>query len=279
MVAQTIGWTRISTLNPEKLTGEDIVDLDRTRSLHIYFEGIYPDVLLWYRPAYVPFPSKGLAFLYYHSLPGLGPLSSSLRLRCVSAPTLEAFRSGRDLSLPNGLPWRILAGQMAVYDIYEGLRKKLIRDKLWTKDDHAEIFRIFQARRILYPERTLFSLQQPFPLTLNERLALTIAGKGAQRDFALKVLSTGDKVDPWQFSGHTIAHFERSSGDKPAVCIRILRVYSPIRWLIDQDAGPYCEPAAGELLGMVDNESGEIRPWTYPLTNNANSKALRLLMD
>ncbi|KAJ6487411.1 hypothetical protein C8R47DRAFT_1127259 [Mycena vitilis] len=269
---------RISTLDPRKLTVDDIVDPSYSKPQIVNFDNIYPEARLWFNPG-EQFPSTGDCFLYYHCPPGTTAFSSSIRLRRISKYSVKAFQHGSDLTFPNGLPWQIMACQMAVYDIYEALRKKLIADGLWTRQEHAEIYEIFRDRGKLFPDRTLFSLQQEFPLSLNSNLTLTMAGKGEHRNFALHVLGTGDKVYKWPFMGNTIARFERSPlpehETSPAVCIRIMRVFSPIRRLIYRYPGP--KPAAGELLPSTD-ASGEVRPWAYPLTNNANSRALRLLL-
>ncbi|KAJ7118395.1 hypothetical protein C8R44DRAFT_790667 [Mycena epipterygia] len=271
------GGQRISTLNSERLTVDDIVKFDYNGSLHIHFDGIYPDVWIHQKP--VP-GERG--FLYYHSLPGSPALASSLRLRLIQRSSVEAFHSGHDFRLENGLVWQLIAGQMAIYDIYEGLRKQLIQEGLWTDEDQQNIFNVFRDRGVLFPERTLFHLEQEFPFTLNGNLTLTMVGKNEHRNFAMHVLGTGDKGYRWPFSGNTIARFERSTHpecvSRPAVCIRIMRVFTPIRRLIYGYTGPHCKPVAGELLSVV-TPSGEIRPWTYPLTKNENSRALGLLMD
>lgn len=171
------------------------------RDLHIYFDGIYPDADLWYRYPKIRFPSECLGFLYYHSPPGLGAVASSIRFRRISQRSVGAFARGQDLLLPNGLPWQIMASQVAVYDMYEGFRKKLIEENLWSDEDHTEIFRIFLNRRKLFPERTLFSLEQEFPLTLDESLILTMVGKDEQRECAMPVFGTDGKMNRWPFSG------------------------------------------------------------------------------
>ncbi|KAJ7101964.1 hypothetical protein C8R44DRAFT_808928 [Mycena epipterygia] len=275
------GGRRISTLNSQRLTVEDILDFSnfdpRSAGQRIHFDGIYPDV--WIHPTENP---NCAGFLYYHSRPGLPALASSLRLRLISTPSVEAFQTGRDFCLNSGLVWQIMAGQIAVYDSYEGIRKQLVREGLWTKDDHSDIFSVFGDRRVLYPDRTLFRLEQPFPFTLHNNLTLTVVGKSEQRKFSLRVLETEDYVRRWHFSGDTIARFERSNHPdhvaSPAVCIRILRALTPIHRLDHGYIGPYCEPMTGELLSVL-TLSGEIRPWAYPLTKNANSKALSLLID
>ncbi|KAJ7779515.1 hypothetical protein DFH07DRAFT_950581 [Mycena maculata] len=261
---------RISTLNPAKLNVEDIIE--PTHPMDVYFEGIYPDVHL-----NMPVTSRG--FLYYYTPPGLGPLASSIRLRCIPDRSAEAFHLADDFTFSNGLPWQIMAGQMGVYDAYEGLRKKLLYDGLWTIEDHKRIFDIFSKRRILYPDRTLFSLEQDFPLTLNAHLTLTMVGKSEASSFGLYFLGTKkDKEWMWPFAGDTIARFERAPPGKSAMRMRIVRVLTPIRRIIPGYSGPYLEPVEGELLSVV-RKSGEIRPWTLPLTDSGNSKALRLLMD
>ncbi|KAK7030144.1 hypothetical protein R3P38DRAFT_2775565 [Favolaschia claudopus] len=283
---------RISTLDPLKLTPADEVLPRFTNSapLHVFFDKIYPDVYLYYRHPGGRFPwwkveGKTKGFLYYHCPPGYSPFSSSIRMRLVDGlPTPTAFRRGRDLSFENGLPWQLMASQIAVYDIYEGVRKKLVADGLWTAEDHKYVFEAWKNRRILFPDRTLFSLDQEFPLTLNSYLNLTMAGKGEHRNFRHRLLSTLDKEVNWAFSGlirsgETIARFERSPLPKhassPAVCIRILRALSPIERLIETYPGPL--PTVGELL-QTTNRSGHACAWTFSLTNSPNSKALELLM-
>ncbi|KAJ7268272.1 hypothetical protein C8J57DRAFT_1324814 [Mycena rebaudengoi] len=198
---------RISTLDPLRLTVDDIVTPGGD-SLVVYFDGIYPEARLSYQHPTIEFPHRiGDCFLYYYCPPGHTPFSSSLRLRMIEEPSVEAFQHGEDFKFKNGLPWQIMACQMAVYDVYEGLRKKLIVDGLWTTQDHQEIFDIWEDRGVLFPERTLFSLNQEFPLTLNSNLTLTMAGKGEHRNFALHVLGTGDKVYKWPFSGLSAGYF------------------------------------------------------------------------
>lgn len=191
------GGRRISTLNLEMLTVDDLVKFDPyNQSLHIHFDGIYPDVLIHQEPA-----PTDRGFLYYHSPPGSPALASSLRLRLISPGSAEAFHSGHDFRLDNGLVWQLMAGQIAIYDIYEGLRKQLIKEGLWTNEDQANIFDVFRDRGVLFPERTLFHLAQEFPFTLNGNLTLTMVGKNKHRNFALHVLGTDDKVYRWPFSG------------------------------------------------------------------------------
>ncbi|KAF8180792.1 hypothetical protein K438DRAFT_1841834 [Mycena galopus ATCC 62051] len=287
-------WTRLSTLNPTKLTPKDIFN-PGGEPLHVFFDNIYPDVVLPYRHPDTSFPGVSATVFCFT------PFSSSIRLRQVA--------TGRDVTFENGLPWQIMACQMAVYDTYEGLRKKLIADGLWTTEDHAAVFDSWKDRRALFPERTLFALGQEFPLSLDANLTLTMAGKGEHRNFALRVLAADDRPcghsdkyrwvwegteipwgddSPlrWPFSGDTIARFEPSplpehtspSGSPTALCIRLLRQLTPIHRLIYAYPGP--TPAVGELLpAPIDALPEEaVRPWTYPLTNNANSRALRLLM-
>ncbi|KAJ7626224.1 hypothetical protein B0H17DRAFT_1188067 [Mycena rosella] len=182
------GGQRISSLNPEKLTTDDIVEFGND-GLHIHFDGIYPDVWIIQGP-----PTAARGFLHYLCCPRMLALASSLRLRLISTPSVEAFPSGHDACFSNGLVWQLMAGQMAIYDVYEGFRKQLIKEGLWAQEDQENIFRVFQNRGVLFPDRTLFYLEQEFPFTFNGNLTLTLVGKNEHRNFALHVLGTDDKV-------------------------------------------------------------------------------------
>ncbi|KAJ6549595.1 hypothetical protein DFH09DRAFT_1169092 [Mycena vulgaris] len=278
----------ISSLNPKRLTPDDHW-FPSTDNRTVIFDGIYPQVRLSYRiqrsddPMPIRFPETA-GFLYYRSDPGpLSPVSDSVRFRETPHASLEGFQQGQDLLLPNGLPWQIMAGQIASLngsgpDVfrYEGLRKKLLAEGLMDEDDLHYIRAVHKDRQLWYPSLTLFSLEQPFEFVFDKNLILTMVGRTGERRFVSRF--HGGPVPSWLFSGSVLARFELSRNPSPTdvatVSIRVLKIVDPVRSLVPNDPGPLCVPTEGDFL-RVKRASGEPRPWTFALRgDSANVKAL-----
>ena len=98
----------IRTLDPARLSEADFIDLLSFRSQAlIYFLMSSPrrDIHLNYSKE--RFSDTAGGFLYYHPPAVTTPLAGEIRFRLTDGVDPNTFHHGRDLPLPNGLPWSL----------------------------------------------------------------------------------------------------------------------------------------------------------------------------
>lgn len=98
----------IRTLDPTRLSEADFVDLSSLRSQAlIYFLMSSPRREVHLNYSKERFSDTTGGFLYYLPPAVTTPLAGEIRFRLTNGPDPNTFHLGRDLPLPNGLPWSL----------------------------------------------------------------------------------------------------------------------------------------------------------------------------
>ncbi|KAJ6488949.1 hypothetical protein C8R45DRAFT_993252 [Mycena sanguinolenta] len=276
----------LSTLNPLLLLPSDYLDLSgKTRSAvsfptkRIGSRAILP--YQWRNPRRLPFPPRSAGFLYYHRDRNAAPLEGSISFRVTSKSEPASFDAGHDLLLPSGLPWRIILPQIACHTELTALRAQLLQEKLVTETQLSQCLAML-GQGYIYPELTLFRLNQEFPIRFSGGLKLATVGDAIHR-FQLNapLFTWMENGYPWAGSG--LACFEPSTDPRHSgrrvIRMRITKIVDPVSSIVNQ--GTLLKPEAGKLLTRLNPHSRKFEPWKYDLDakNNATAAGLRALWD
>ncbi|TFY51235.1 hypothetical protein EVG20_g11096 [Dentipellis fragilis] len=267
-----------STLDPTRLTPSDFCNISGKSYVKPFreYHGDIPFPLHYSRMAKFPAGTQGF---FYYALPfrGSGPDEhGEVRFRVTPGDDVMDFAAGQDLLVPNGLPWRVALGRIALHKTCDDASAMLLRDKLVTKETLAAIRDgTFKYQRS--PNRRLVrGIGQPFSVDLSTRQWLLNIVSGAE----VRQLRTMNPF--WHSAGVTrgriMCCFEhhpqdlpkRIKGSSARLVIRVLKTVDPIMPLMPSP--PECamdRPAEGALL----TKAGDPYFWSV-----SSSKALRLLV-
>ncbi|KAJ3543102.1 hypothetical protein NMY22_g3264 [Coprinellus aureogranulatus] len=167
----------LSTLNPEKLGPEDIIDISglfaasaapsRQRGQEIHYARTFQDGT---RQSH-PFPPATCGFFYFHrSSPRPHVAAGEVRFRVIppdarSLPSGAIFARGSDLFCLDGLnPWRIPL--INVFKKYPGIRQILLKDGSISPAEDIEIENLVVNVPYLQHRRVLESISDQFLLNM-----------------------------------------------------------------------------------------------------------------
>ncbi|KAJ7110677.1 hypothetical protein C8R44DRAFT_743136 [Mycena epipterygia] len=276
----------LSTLDPELLKCEDVLDLSQKKNISIRFPGSEGSGMrLRYHARKLPFPPDSRGFLYYHSGTPAAPLDGSLRFRLTSDNIPLSFPHGRDLLAPWGLPWQITLAQIACIADYGVIRDQLIHDDLATAGQLSRCRSIFHETSKTFARYTLFHLGSTFLVNFSAALCFTTVGDTLYKvklyPFRERVRNTSKKCFPW--SGSAVARFEPSTlaehTGRRVVHLRIVKIIQPVAPTIEGHKGRLVKPEAGQLL-VASFRDGDPEPWAYDIDRKTEpALALRVLWD
>ncbi|TFY69380.1 hypothetical protein EVG20_g3173 [Dentipellis fragilis] len=269
-----------STLDPTRLTPSDFCIIsakNRARPFREY-RGVAPFQFYYSRLDGKPkFPPGTQGFFYYASPSrGSGPDEhGEVRFRVTPGDDVMDFAAGQDLLYPDGLPWKVTLGRIALHKTYNDVSVMLLRDNLVTEEMLAAIRDgTFKYQRS--PNRRLVSrIGQPFSVDLSRRHWLLNVVIGAE----VRLLRTMNPFwHPAAHRGRMICCFEHHPQDRPErpgdgsprLVIRVLKI---VDLIMPPIASPQeCAmdpPTEGALLTKAGN------PYFLSVLS---SKALRLLV-
>lgn len=136
----------ITEVNPERVRSGDFIDVSGIVYPACYLqdaETCAPFSLYYHTPHGVrrplPFPLGTHGFLYYHRGDPAHLAEAQLRFRVTTDDRQESFATGRDLLLPNGLPWAMSGPALATIpnDAFRLLELKVPIDQETSKTWHA----------------------------------------------------------------------------------------------------------------------------------------------
>lgn len=227
----------------------------------------------------VPFPAGTCGFLYFHRPSFVPPFAGEVRFRLVPSGDPRDFDSGTDLLDHTGcLPYKLDALRIMSVTSKRPMMDVLLQDGFISADDVAHVHRLFPPSTSSRARPTLlYAYQQPFffkfgditrHFTLlayqNEKLFMKVVR------FRYRPRVTGDEnlIPPYlgahcngynkrkfhrsdfaRFTGSAICCFEHVKEDD-AICLKILQIVDPIRYVDTADTHTYPEPKAGEYLQM-----------------------------
>ena len=101
----------IRTLDPAELTEADFIDISNLirPEIHLSMSPTRRRAVDFAYRGHEKFPEAARGFLYYHMPMESRPLAGEIRFRTTHRADPLEFHNGRDLLLPNGLPWSLLA--------------------------------------------------------------------------------------------------------------------------------------------------------------------------
>ncbi|KAF8161936.1 hypothetical protein K438DRAFT_1618773 [Mycena galopus ATCC 62051] len=282
----------IHSLNSSLLQTSDYLDLSRRVGIAIRFHNSKTQEVsvLYYKTAgssrSPPFPNGCAGFLYYHRDPDAASLEGSVRFRVTGDPAPSSFHRGKDLLLASGYPWQAMLLQIACRQQYAGIREHLVAENLITEQQVSSCRSLFAPgkRYKTNTETTLFRLSQEFMVNFREIL-LTVIGDEALYPLRLlpfRVYRHRKAQHPWV--GSAIVRFEPSTDPehrgRRVICLRFVRIVTPISWTWEGFKRRIVEPAEGELLN-VSFRGGVPKPWSFDLDarESSNTAGLRRLWD
>lgn len=193
------GWRRgkrvVKTLNPERLTRGDWIDLANTTGPAVTFAGGDKLVQLHHggfvsdgKYLNTPFPPDARGFLYYHTPPDLPPMAGELRFRMTTSDDPSSFLAGSDMLGVHGNPWNIRIARISATETMTPVRRLLLQEGLI--DDHAleSVKTIAGAiKRFHNDDGILYALKQPFTVKYESRdIRLVSAGPEHCIKFAIQ---------------------------------------------------------------------------------------------
>ncbi|KAJ6462442.1 hypothetical protein C8R45DRAFT_1026787, partial [Mycena sanguinolenta] len=228
---KTRGRHLLSTLNSSRFNTSDYLDLSNRAAITIRFPnspyGLHdtPQGHLCYQSdRRTLFPAQASGFLYYHRDPDAAPLERSIRFRVTGTDRAPSFALGHDLLLPSGIPWQII------------------------------LFQIACTTQYLSPH--------PRPFSRGES-ALDDAVSPQPR---IRSTENGRYYYPW--AGSAVARFEPSANSEHAgrrvVCLRIVRIVTPVSCTVNRYKGQVVKPEEGQLLTRSLHGPAPA-PWSYDI--------------
>ncbi|KAJ7839825.1 hypothetical protein B0H14DRAFT_1064968 [Mycena olivaceomarginata] len=281
---------KLSTLNSNLIQDTDFVDFSHKTRTNIRFfasgKGVGDVIQYHYRNGYMPFPSGTRGFLYWKSEEEISSLAGALRFRITGSADPKSFEDGCDLMWPSGIPWQIMQAQVATRARYKHILTQLLAEDLTTESNIHQCRKTFRQEH-LFPEITLFDINQPFPVNWEATVALIIVGRGGEMRTAYlrsgfsNAGPAGKRAFP--FKGRAILRFEPSSLDvqlgQRVLLLRVLRLLDPIA--DRRSEGRTVMPVEGNLVKIKDMRKDPAieTPWAFDIdrSNSGLARALRLL--
>ncbi|PBK60661.1 hypothetical protein ARMSODRAFT_965962 [Armillaria solidipes] len=221
----------ISTLKATNLSRDDFCNFSNMVSVGAP-EDPSPQRFMYSRVAthYIPFPKSCKGFLYYWTHTDLPTVLGSIRFRILPDRELPLFSGGKDLCLPNDIPWSVPLGKVVGRN--GKMLQLLLKDGLVDQSlINSEYIRAFLKLRLKTDSILLQSLEESFPLSLPQdsvQLHLLSKGHPPQKAFlAFKpmpeiqdLVKRGQKVN-----AHVRLEVAQPKGNSLRVRLRILRVF------------------------------------------------------
>ncbi|KAJ7110680.1 hypothetical protein C8R44DRAFT_743139 [Mycena epipterygia] len=229
---------------------------------------------------HLPFPRHSRGFLYYSSEPHRAPIEASVRFRLTPDETPASFLRGQDLLAPWALPWQITLLQIATLPRYLRIREQILHEGMVTEDQLSHCRHVFRKHSI-FPQYTLFRLEQPFLANFSGSMSLTAVGE-TLHPFILNPFRVLLPKQYFAWSGSALVRFEPSTQPKHAgrrvVHMRIVKIVQPVV-RVEGHTARLDKPEEGQLL-TVSLHSRDPGPWAYDIDGATKpASALRVLWD
>ncbi|KAK0466707.1 uncharacterized protein EV420DRAFT_1758649 [Desarmillaria tabescens] len=221
----------ISTLNAANLSRNDLCDFSNMISVSTPEELSSPRQLRYLRvgATNLPFPKSCKGFLYYWTHPDLPVALGSIRFRIIPEGDPSLFSAGKDLLLPNGMPWSIPLHQLVVWK--GNMLRLLLKDKLVDQSlISSEYIRVFVELRLKKDSTLLRSPEESFPISLpQDSLHLHLLSEDHQAQkvafFFKPMVEFQELVKPGQqVYAHARLEVIRPKGNRLALGLRISNV-------------------------------------------------------
>ncbi|KAK0442385.1 hypothetical protein EV421DRAFT_1808786 [Armillaria borealis] len=222
----------ISTLNARKLSRDDFCDFSNMVSVSAPEEPSSPQRFVYSRVANqnIPFPNSCKGFLYYWTHTDLPAVLGGIRFRIIPDRESPLFSAGKDLCLPNGIPWSV-----PLYKVV-GWNGRMLQ--LLSKDGlvdqsliNSEYIRSFLKLRLKTDSTLLQSFEEPFPLSLpQDSVQLHLLSKGHLSQKARLSFKPMPEIQNFikcrqQINAHVHLEVAQPKGNSLRVRLRILRVF------------------------------------------------------
>ncbi|KAJ7110674.1 hypothetical protein C8R44DRAFT_934392 [Mycena epipterygia] len=245
-----------TTLDPELLKCEDVLDLPQRKRITVRFQGSDgPGASLHYtriaKSDFLSFPPHSRRFLYYHSEAHAPPVETSVRFRVTPA----SFLHGQYLLSPCRLPWRITLPQIPCHQHYARIRDQLLHENLATEGQLSHCRDVFQGQYIS-PQYTLFRLESTFFVKFQVRMHLTAVGDVLH---TLRLYPLEDLVSRPSLVRTSPARLH----------LRIVKITELPMCTVEGYKGRVLKPEEGESL-KVSVRGGVPEPWASILTPRSN---------
>lgn len=170
----------ISTLNATNLTRDDfcnfssMISVTAPENLSSRWRIRYSRVA----NQNIPFPESCKGFLYYWTHTDLPAVLGGIRFRIIPDSKTPLFSAGKDLCLPNGIPWSIPLYKLVGWN--GKMLQLLLKDGLVDQSlINSEYIRAFLKLRLKTDSIALQSLEESFPLSLpQDSVRLHLLSKG-----------------------------------------------------------------------------------------------------
>ncbi|KAI0313346.1 hypothetical protein OF83DRAFT_1175770 [Amylostereum chailletii] len=231
-----------------------------------------------------PFPPKTHGFVYYHPPTDTPPVNEGhLRIRVTESADPASFAHGQDLLYPDGQPWYVPAGRMAVTGSYRAFCVALVNDGLVTEAQLASWSVRYSARG--KRSVVLHDLQTPFAInfgigSITVRVPIAPDSDKTQRvvlvhpltlrhrkERTSHLLATGKAVCRLEYTGVSEGH------DPTMVALRVLRILNPFA---------HSEQALKSGILVDFPKEGDLfrRPFSdEPWMRSTRNSALRILWE
>ncbi|KAK0501816.1 hypothetical protein EDD18DRAFT_1144484 [Armillaria luteobubalina] len=221
----------ISTLNAVNLSRDDFCDFSNMVTVGAVGDPS-PQRFTYQRVGnhYIPFPRSCKGFLYYWTHTDLPAIFGGIRFRLLPGGESSLFSTGKDLCMPNGIPWSVPLGQAV------GRNGKMLQ--LLLKDGlvdqcliNSEYIQAFVKLRLKTGSVLLQSFEEPFVLSLPQdsvRVHLLSKGRPPEKVFlAFKPMPEIQNLVEGGQKVHAHARLEVSQpkSNSLRVRLRILRVF------------------------------------------------------
>lgn len=170
----------ISTLNATNLTRDDFCNFSNMISVTAPENLSSRWRIRYSRVANqnIPFPESCKGFLYYWTHTDLPAVLGGIRFRIIPDSKAPLFSAGKDLCLPNGIPWSIPLYKLVGWN--GKMLQLLLKDGLVDQSlINSEYIRAFLKLRLKTDSIALQSLEESFPLSLpQDSVRLHLLSKG-----------------------------------------------------------------------------------------------------
>jgi hypothetical protein len=179
-------WKRrvLSTLDPDRLRSEDLMDVSGRLAVTVNFTSLanetpvsgaipqlhYASISESGKRIGIPFPAGTHGFLYFRRSPHAHPAAGDIRFRLVRPESAhlsasERFLQGSDLLKKGGVsPWRIPL--IRIFQKYPVVWRKLVEENLTSPDREAELESFLSNIPVIRSVTVLESIVDPFVLDL-----------------------------------------------------------------------------------------------------------------
>ncbi|KAJ7165839.1 hypothetical protein C8R46DRAFT_996927 [Mycena filopes] len=265
-----------STLDPARLKPSDYVDLSSSKYYRAHGDGTYCYLSYTTTKIPVPFPPRTSGFFYYHRPDSLALTASGVRFRLASVePT--SFPHGRDLLLPDGLPWEVSVRAISAEHRLAQLKTLLLRDGLITKKQLQQTAALFPPDMDRGDRKVLHRFDQPFSVRFQSANYIHVLYGGERYQIDMRVFHEQREKRIHPYAGVALVRFELI--EPRSVVLRVVKMVQPPTLQIPDYDGYLPAPVEGELVHRrKKGPTAELKPWIRKLDSKAG-KPLALLLD